>query len=138
MYTHLPAIVYASRYRKVPLRARLFFAYGRLQSLPRPRARPLKSGTAGWTGNRPVPDGGLTLRKQRPTMEEIKLEKNNPDHSDPAAGITGTELLKTRGKAMLKKVTVRLAMVAMTELVLSGTAFSAPGGAMTEVGTPRA
>ena len=39
---------------------------------------------------------------------------------------------------MLKKVTMRLAIVAMTELALSGTAFSAQGGAMTEVGTPRA
>jgi hypothetical protein len=67
-----------------------------------------------------------------------ELGKNRTNHSDPAAGITGTELLKTRGKAMLQKVTVRLTMVAMTKLVLSGTVFSAQGGAITKVGTPRA
>ncbi len=39
---------------------------------------------------------------------------------------------------MLKKVTLRLALVAMKGLLLGGTVVSAQGGAMTEVGTPRA
>ena len=39
---------------------------------------------------------------------------------------------------MLKKVTMRLALVAVNGLLLGGTVVSAQGGAMTEVGTPRA
>ncbi len=38
---------------------------------------------------------------------------------------------------MLKKLSLRLALVAMSVLLLSGTMVSAQGGTNTEVGTPR-
>ena len=83
-------------------------------------------------------------------MAEIKLDNSSSAHSDAAEGSTRRELLKTGGEVaaaaavssvfppMLKKVTLRLALVAMKGLLLGGTVVSAQGGAMTEVGTPRA
>ena len=90
-------------------------------------------------------------------MLEIKLDNSSSDHSD-VAGFTRRELLKTgdtvaaaaavlallssfifTAQAATKTLSFwRLALVATTGLLLSGTVFSAQGAAMTEVGTPRA